>query len=563
MSDLKIYVVTLKYFDDLQQFYEDMETEGGALYIPNRAVEVAHRRSISKSTHYYLTDEEAQLIRNDPRVASVELQADQRGVEIKSCYVEFSELWDKSDSPDPDPAKGIAKNWGLLRSYLGTQIADWGSNNIAAASGTIEVLHSGRNVDVVVVDGLIDPTLSEFQKNPDGTGGTRVQQINWMQYYSYTNYTGNYNYTLTPEQSWNNNHGAAVASIIAGNSQGWARDANIYNISPYDGQVFADYLFDIIRLWHRTKPINPETGFRNPTIVNCSFGYFFWKNISVFDELNFRGSSYYSPFNADQLLQFGLRQSAPSTYPGWYQLPVNISYVNDDLELAIGDGIVVVGAAGNEYLKVTTDFNDPDLNNVLATDGYNSYFYYNQGGSPRADYTGALWSPITSRDMESTEVGAIDSLDVEVKADFSNTGERVNIFAPGVNIMAAINTNWVNPDIPDPRGVGFLTKTYGTSFASPQVAGVLACLAERYPDLNQGMANQYLNKYATYNQISDPPPNELSNDRNLQGGSNKYLKFKNEPIKQTVMYPFPEWWIRPEVGITWPRAKVPAPGRST
>ena len=32
-------------------------------------------------------------------------------------------------------------------------------------------------------------------------------------------------------------------------------------------------LFDYLRAFHRYKPINPETGLRNPTITNHSWGY--------------------------------------------------------------------------------------------------------------------------------------------------------------------------------------------------------------------------------------------------------------------------------------------------
>ena len=74
MSDIKEYIVTLQNFEDLESFYEDMESPGGALYIPNRAVEVALKRSTSRNTHYYLTDDEATALRNDSRVSAIMFQ---------------------------------------------------------------------------------------------------------------------------------------------------------------------------------------------------------------------------------------------------------------------------------------------------------------------------------------------------------------------------------------------------------------------------------------------------------------------------------------------------------
>ena len=65
------WIVTLHNREDLPGFYDDMETEGGNLFIPNRAVEVAHKRPISRNTHYMLTREEVDLIKSDDRVWDV------------------------------------------------------------------------------------------------------------------------------------------------------------------------------------------------------------------------------------------------------------------------------------------------------------------------------------------------------------------------------------------------------------------------------------------------------------------------------------------------------------
>ena len=46
MSDLKEYVVTCRSRDDLDQLYDDMETPGGNLNIPDRAGDLVHRQSL-------------------------------------------------------------------------------------------------------------------------------------------------------------------------------------------------------------------------------------------------------------------------------------------------------------------------------------------------------------------------------------------------------------------------------------------------------------------------------------------------------------------------------------
>ena len=60
MSDFKEYVVTVKNKSDVDSFYDDMDSENGNDYIPKRKVEIAQLREISRNTHYYLTNEEAQ-----------------------------------------------------------------------------------------------------------------------------------------------------------------------------------------------------------------------------------------------------------------------------------------------------------------------------------------------------------------------------------------------------------------------------------------------------------------------------------------------------------------------
>ena len=55
------YIVTLHKYEDLDNFYEDMETPGGTLTIPGRKVDCMFRRDISRNTHYLLDELEAEL----------------------------------------------------------------------------------------------------------------------------------------------------------------------------------------------------------------------------------------------------------------------------------------------------------------------------------------------------------------------------------------------------------------------------------------------------------------------------------------------------------------------
>ena len=70
MAD-KVYVVTLKKYEDLDGFYSDMSSDGYKLHM---------KRPISRNTQYYMTAEQAEEIKKDSRVLDVELNLEDAGI---------------------------------------------------------------------------------------------------------------------------------------------------------------------------------------------------------------------------------------------------------------------------------------------------------------------------------------------------------------------------------------------------------------------------------------------------------------------------------------------------
>jgi hypothetical protein len=545
MSTLKEYIVTLKDKNDLDDFYEDMETPGGNLYIPDRRVDCASRRSISRNTHYYLTDEEASQIRQDPRVLCVELLPEEQGMIIRSLYSQTESTWDKS------PTNNSAhKNWGLLRVFEAQQRSNWGSNGTASQSGTITVNAEGRNVDVVVVDGHINPDHPEYAVNADGTGGTRVVQYNWFQLnaavwaanpsatYSYTPYDNG-----ATQFTEDNNHGAHVAGTIVGNTQGWARKSNIYNINPYstsqNGLSNNIYLIDYIREFHRTKSVNPATGRKNPTICNHSWGYGFRLAISGITGVFFRGSfDSTAPFTEAELNAYGIFTSNISGTISAIA-PARYGPVDADMVDAMADGIIMIGAAGNDYTKIDV-VGGEDYDNLFIWNS--SGVYYHEGSTPGSSGT-------------TIAVGSISSLVNESKSTFSNTGPRVNIFAPGTNIMSSVNSTTSFGGVNDPRNSTYkIAKISGTSMASPQVCGLMACAMEIYPSLTQTQAVQYITTLAKQNQIT-ATTGGFTDYTDLLGSVNRHLAFKQERLESGDIHPKKDYFVRPSQGVLYPRVR--------
>ena len=482
------YIVTCRSYEDLENLYDDMETPGGSLYIPDRAVDLVHRRAISRNTHYMLTEEEAAEIRNDERVIACERLAKDRG--IVPDY-----LWTQTDDFNKTTGTfaGDDKNWGLYRVIEGDSVTNWGSDGTDEITNrTIVTTSSGKNVDVVIVDAHINPDHPEFAVNPDGSGGSRVNQFNWFQYNSVLGYGSNGTYTYsTSGASPNSNHGTHVAGTACGNTQGWARDANIYNMAFSDTLSgvtdWDEKLWDYLRHFHKNKAINAATGRRNPTITNHSWGYSRVNiNLSTLTSVTYRGTTTaLSGTDAQKktVLEDNGVPVPANTY--LYKTPARIAAVDADVQDAIADGVIVISSAGNSYWNCDTSSGN-DYNNYVVT---SSTIYHSRGSTP-----GSADNVIC--------VGSIGSKINEYKSNFSNWGERVDIWAPGSDIISAVYDSSspptsYNPIIADSRNSSYhLASISGTSMSGPQVAGVIACLAEQEPFLTQAEALQHLKENA-------------------------------------------------------------------
>ena len=332
-NPLDVYYVTAKNHEDLDSIYHDLETEGKSPPGLNitRAVECVERQPTSRNTFYKLTQEEANLLKNDTRIVGVWWKTP--GIQVKST-VNMIGNFDKTESfetyfantaypNDPtstipigfvnntvDPPivghgspnnKRYMINWGLLRGTLESQnvYPEWGGagGHTAGTSGggantnpniitSIELTQTGKNVDLVVVDmSSIPADHPEWIRNSDEntivtTGNTYPQGTNRLNYYNWWKH--NPVVTGGPESTYPNldnfkywgdsempGHPMHCMSISGGTTQGWAKDANLYHLF-----INSNLPFDYLREFHKNKSINPVTKRKNPTITTNSYGYF-------------------------------------------------------------------------------------------------------------------------------------------------------------------------------------------------------------------------------------------------------------------------------------------------
>jgi hypothetical protein len=543
-SDDKVYVVTLENKSDLENFYSDMASDGYKLHL---------KRPISRSTEYYMNSTEAQDIRNDSRVAAVEINIDDDPIkEITPFYTEvnntpygFAGDFEKSDSASQHGDN--ERQWGHLHSSgdaAARQKGVFGHDNTSMVTDNVEIYADGKHVDVVIVDNPVSFDCAEWQSPT--TGLNRFVEYDWFGqlngYVSSIDDDGNAlpsgTYGYHPNSANATFHGTHVASTVAGQWYGWAREANIYSLhvnlgSGFGTPVTSTLVFDYLRAFHRYKPINPLTGKRNPTVTNHSWGSsyniypFYERLLTEADVANIkvRGVTYNAGnpgpngWTIDGIHKdFGIG-------PTQYRYNANSTGSRYDMEDAIEDGVVIIAAAGNnDQYSIHADPTSPEYSS-----DWNNYVQFNlPSGSIYTAYHNRGSSPANAKGC--ITVGSISNLSDFRKSDFSNFGPMIDVWAPGDKIQGA----WPNPAniyaASGLNGLGYVDNKYGganwrytiggTSMASPQVCGIAALLATGKERLTNSDVLGFIQQKSYENDITFNINGGLFDDRTCDGGGN-------------------------------------------
>ena len=491
--------------------------------IPTRSVQVANPRlGNPRITHYYLTDSEAAALAKDSRVEAVHTPPHPDSkvksiVQTPKAYNNVIGNFNRNANTDK-----YNVNWGLRRTSLPSAESRIGN--------TYEYDDDVEGVDFVLMDDGLQCDHPEFN---DATGRSRVQQIDW---YAATGIPG----TMPPNHYLCTNlgdgeHGTHVATTVAGRTFGYAKNARIYLIRVFGDstQLIPDTdQFDLIRVWHQRKPINPETGAKRPTIVNTSWGYAWYytddpytptaKNLT---SINYRGRLYnYANTHSYPQIQFG-QQTAPYSRHGFIVPSVNAS--QQDAENV---GVIFIHAAGNYSHKVDKP-GGIDYNNYYTVNSYwgglippGQPIYYHRGGSP---FSANCVQVSAARDITSFYNGKT----MEVVDYYSERGPGCDVVAPGTNITAGTSKVTTFPSTEYVWGRSNTrdrshksAKISGTSMAAPQVTGTVALYLSRNPKATPAQVKTWVANVSIKNQImSSVTNNDWTNPNALLGGPNKFL----------------------------------------
>lgn len=342
-----------------------------------------------------------------------------------------------------------------------------------------------------------------------------------------------------PTNPTEGDHGTPCASLAFGKNFGWAFNSNKWSICQIlsnpgggtsEGQSIVA-VFDMVKVFHQYKPVNPKFGTKNPTVSSNSWGAALSTLRTHY--YNDSGAKYSyrngSPTRTDPLPSFLERKGMNSTNIP-YVFSTSTPFVAAGEEL-VDSGVIFVGAAGNDYRYIGTP-SDEDYNNhyTFSTNyqeipgtvkgpiddiGYKK-FWTNRPGFPLQigknygtltryktfaigaiddEYTGRpeiepnKFDPLYANQPSGKETLARNSEFTAYYSpgDYSNKGSGIDFYAPADGTLAAAsfvaNIIYQNPyqkysDIT-------YNDTYfnGTSAACPVAAGLIACFLQNNRDL--------------------------------------------------------------------------------
>ena len=348
-------------------------------------------------------------------------------------------------------------------------------------------------------DGTVVPTETEARAWW-GSGANRSAQFaNIGTVFITESYTRNTAHGSNTVGPGNGTHGTQCASLTFGKTHGWAYNANKWVIDTY-GSAFLGFeqYFDVMKIFHLNKPVNPLYGTQDPTISSNSWGFRVSTRTSGVS--NFRGTDYTFTSNSNSTNNYRVIRENGDGRVKHYPKPNSLFTASNECADA---GVILVMAAGNDsQQQVLPDHPNWDnfhwsttgatIDQTSQTElgGYFTAFAsVNRPGWPQC--TG----PTEDGRFKAINVGALDDDwgegtaigSQDNKAFYSDCGPAVDCYAPADGTLAAaapgdgtVETRFDNTYTGLTADAGTADDTYfnGTSAACPVACGFLATVLE-------------------------------------------------------------------------------------
>ena len=354
--------------------------------------------------------------------------------------------------------------------------------------------------------------------------------------------------TLSGISSMYSGHGTSAASLAAGKYFGNAFEANIWNMPAISDAVGmgVESSYDAIKIFHKYKKVNPETGKKNPTIVNGSWGYvggyvdngitprkfeyrFAGITSTVQGENDAWESEQWDLVNAGTLTGAGITglmlglQSLGGGSGNWGSSSKSYSTDAAAAEM-MSEGVLYVAAAGNFNQRLGIGSDDPHRLDYFSSNEFTSGYTVGDpnAGDHRTEIFPSGTMPLGHRDWmhpqgngfdESKDfhpticVGGIYSRNTWNgglrKLSASNNGPGIDVWAPSGSILAAggsVNQVGISQTSGGQRqdDSRFWDHEFGgTSSAAPVVTGIIALYLETNPDADARSVKNWINDNGT------------------------------------------------------------------
>jgi len=364
----------------------------------------------------------------------------------------------------------------------------------------------------------------------------------------YTRAACNGSNTATPQYG-DGQHGTACCGQAYGRTYGWAYNANKWFINAYgnNGLWPVDNYFDVMKIFHQNKPINPLYGTKDPTISSNSWGfrattpttgyYYFRQGTSG------AGGVAYSGTKPQFMYYIGTAGDAGRCKGE--MLDNSLTTAGDEL---IASGVIFVVAAGNSNQKQVGS-SHVDYNNYWSTSASTplSSATHDEFGSTCYNTTSRRGFPqhlgkYTSGGQvvyPAINIGALDddynAGNLERKVSYSDMGEQIDCYAPGDGTLTSNLSYSSYPRYDYTYAGSTQTSTdcrfSGTSSACPTATGLIATALETnrswtWSDIRTWLQSLTEQSASTFYQGPDPTT-ATSTDwgvlNSLMGGTRKVL----------------------------------------
>jgi hypothetical protein len=309
-------------------------------------------------------------------------------------------------------------------------------------------------------------------------------------YYTRANCNGT-NSTISTD----GDHGTPCCGQTYGRTFGWAYNANKWFIDAYGNNGFGlnvDLYFDVMKIFHVNKPINPLFGTKDPTISSNSWGF-----------RATQGSTGYYYFRQGTSGTGGVAYSSKPAFMAYLgssgdggrfkgeMVTNSLTEAGDEL---IASGVIFVAAAGNSNQQQVGSSN-ANFNNYWASAastpltsathsefGSTCYNTTSRRGFPQqmGKYSdgGNIVYPVIN-------IGALDDNftggGLEQKVNYSDMGDQIDCYTPGDNTLSSARIPYTSYNRYDQRVGGLTsydTSFNGTSSACPTATGLIATALE-------------------------------------------------------------------------------------